>query len=96
LFDAALTEMNYDLNKLPLGRLSKNTILQGFSALKVSTCDIHRVQMLTSPQKLADVLDNNTMSEAAKSAEYRRLTDAYYSGLWLLARRRIGLGLTGW
>ncbi|KAL1664848.1 PARP-1-like protein [Schizophyllum commune] len=34
LIDAHLSSMNYDANKLPLGKLSKNTILQGFSALK--------------------------------------------------------------
>ncbi|KAF9652042.1 PARP-domain-containing protein [Thelephora ganbajun] len=30
----ALSEMNYDANKLPLGKLAKSTILSGFSALK--------------------------------------------------------------
>lgn len=34
LADAALTSMNYDANKLPLGKLSKSTILNGFAALK--------------------------------------------------------------
>jgi hypothetical protein len=28
--DAALSEKNYDAQKLPLGRLSKATVLQGF------------------------------------------------------------------
>ncbi|KAI5120236.1 hypothetical protein M0805_000050 [Coniferiporia weirii] len=32
--DAALSSMNYDANKLPLGKLSKATILKGFAALK--------------------------------------------------------------
>jgi len=52
--DATLSSMNYDANKLPLGRysgyhpptqadtvqgkLSKATILKGFAALKVRTC----------------------------------------------------------
>ncbi|KIO19815.1 hypothetical protein M407DRAFT_222126 [Tulasnella calospora MUT 4182] len=35
LMDAHLKELNYDANKLPLGKLSKATILQGFSVLKV-------------------------------------------------------------
>lgn len=33
--DAHLAEMNYDANKLPLGKLAKSTILSGFGVLKV-------------------------------------------------------------
>ncbi|TLD14255.1 uncharacterized protein PgNI_02811 [Pyricularia grisea] len=33
-FDAAMSELNYDSNKLPLGKLSKQTITRGFQALK--------------------------------------------------------------
>ncbi|CRG86204.1 poly [Talaromyces islandicus] len=33
-FDATMTELNYDANKLPLGKLSKGTIARGFQALK--------------------------------------------------------------
>lgn len=29
-----MNELNYDVKKLPLGKLSKNTILRGFQALK--------------------------------------------------------------
>ena len=36
LMDAHLSSMNYDANKLPLGKLAKSTILNGFAALKVS------------------------------------------------------------
>lgn len=32
---AHLAEMNYDANKLPLGKLAKKTILNGFEVLKV-------------------------------------------------------------
>ncbi|KAI0694469.1 poly polymerase catalytic domain-containing protein [Cerioporus squamosus] len=35
MLDAHLSSMNYDTNKLPLGKLSKSTILSGFGALKV-------------------------------------------------------------
>ena len=35
IIDAHLSSMNYDANKLPLGKLAKSTILNGFSALKV-------------------------------------------------------------
>ena len=33
-FAATMAHLNYDANKLPLGKLSKNTILRGFQALK--------------------------------------------------------------
>lgn len=33
-FAAAMTDLNYDVDKLPLGRLSKATIMRGFQALK--------------------------------------------------------------
>jgi len=33
-FDATMTALNYDANKLPLGKLSKATIARGFQALK--------------------------------------------------------------
>jgi poly [ADP-ribose] polymerase len=29
--------MNYDARKMPLGKLAKSTLLQGFAALKVTT-----------------------------------------------------------
>ena len=35
VMDAVLSSMNYDANKLPLGKLAKSTILNGFAALKV-------------------------------------------------------------
>ncbi|CAK5279870.1 unnamed protein product [Mycena citricolor] len=34
IIDATLSSMNYDANKLPLGKLAKATILKGFAALK--------------------------------------------------------------
>ncbi|KAK8056265.1 poly polymerase catalytic domain-containing protein [Apiospora rasikravindrae] len=33
-FAATMSDLNYDVNKLPLGKLSKSTILRGFQALK--------------------------------------------------------------
>ncbi|KDQ63539.1 hypothetical protein JAAARDRAFT_29557 [Jaapia argillacea MUCL 33604] len=35
LMNETLSSMNYDANKLPLGKLAKSTILDGFAALKV-------------------------------------------------------------
>jgi len=31
-FAATMTDLNYDVNKLPLGKLSKNTIIRGYQA----------------------------------------------------------------
>lgn len=33
-FSNTMYEMNYDKDKLPLGKLSKNTIIRGYQALK--------------------------------------------------------------
>ncbi|EJD55242.1 PARP-domain-containing protein [Auricularia subglabra TFB-10046 SS5] len=67
LIDAALSSMNYDANKLPLGKLAKNTILKGFAALK----------------DIAEVLDNPTgdvaTSNGGKDAALNTLTGTYYS-----------------
>ncbi|KAL1688372.1 PARP-1-like protein [Schizophyllum commune] len=67
LIDAHLSSMNYDANKLPLGKLSKNTILQGFSALK----------------QLADVIKdpNSEVAKAngGQRAAIEHLSGVYYS-----------------
>ncbi|QRV91511.1 ribosomal protein L16p/L10e [Ceratobasidium sp. AG-Ba] len=64
---AALSEMNYDANKLPLGKLAKSTILNGFTALK----------------SLAEVLADPDGAKAAELGGKRQacidLTNAYYS-----------------
>lgn len=44
IVEATLSSMNYDANKLPLGKLSKNTILSGFAALK------ELAEVLSDPQ----------------------------------------------
>ncbi|QRV76677.1 poly(ADP)-ribose polymerase PARP protein [Ceratobasidium sp. AG-Ba] len=71
LMQAALSEMNYDANKaskyLPLGKLAKSTILNGFTALK----------------SLAEVLADPDGAKAAEHGGKRQacidLTNAYYS-----------------
>ncbi|KAF9072659.1 PARP-domain-containing protein, partial [Rhodocollybia butyracea] len=66
-FEATLSEMNYDANKLPLGKLSKSTILKGFAALKA----------------LSEVIDNPNSEEARKwggqQAGCGELSNRYYS-----------------
>ncbi|KAJ3973280.1 PARP-domain-containing protein [Lentinula raphanica] len=67
IIDATLSSMNYDANKLPLGKLSKATILKGFAALKA----------------LSEVIDNPNSEEAKKwggqQAGCAELTNRYYS-----------------
>ncbi|KZV95622.1 PARP-domain-containing protein [Exidia glandulosa HHB12029] len=67
LIDAALSSMNYDANKLPLGKLAKNTILKGFAALK----DIAEV--------LANEDGDLAKSHGGKSKALDELTGTYYS-----------------
>ncbi|KAH7344899.1 poly polymerase catalytic domain-containing protein [Rhizoctonia solani] len=67
LMQAALSEMNYDANKLPLGKLAKSTILNGFTALK----------------GIAEALAEPNGAKAAEFGGQRQaciaLTNAYYS-----------------
>ncbi|CAE6529036.1 unnamed protein product [Rhizoctonia solani] len=67
LIQAALSEMNYDANKLPLGKLAKSTILSGFTALK----------------GIAEVLAEPNGARAVGLGGQRKacveLTNAYYS-----------------
>ncbi|KAI0073797.1 PARP-domain-containing protein [Panus rudis PR-1116 ss-1] len=67
LIDATLSSMNYDANKLPLGKLAKSTILNGFAALKT----------------LSEVINNPDGDTAKAHGGYRRavedLTGRYYS-----------------
>ncbi|KAH7883960.1 poly polymerase catalytic domain-containing protein [Phlebopus sp. FC_14] len=67
LIDAHLSSMNYDANKLPLGKLAKSTILNGFAALK----------------KLAEVLEKPdgdlAKSLGGVTAACMHLSGEYYS-----------------
>lgn len=63
-FAAAMTDMNYDLNKLPLGKLSKATIMRGFQTLK----------------DLSVVMDNPAAATAAGiTMSVEDLSNRYYS-----------------
>ncbi|THH11380.1 hypothetical protein EW145_g694 [Phellinidium pouzarii] len=63
--DAALSSMNYDANKLPLGKLSKATILKGFAALK----------------SLSEVIENAATAAQFNAFDNAcsELSDQYYS-----------------
>ncbi|EIN11407.1 PARP-domain-containing protein [Punctularia strigosozonata HHB-11173 SS5] len=65
--DATLSSLNYDANKLPLGKLAKSTILRGFEALKA----------------LSEVIDNPACARAQELGGFqnacRELSGRYYS-----------------
>ncbi|PHH53976.1 Poly [ADP-ribose] polymerase 1 [Ceratocystis fimbriata CBS 114723] len=66
-FTDTMKSMNYDATKLPLGKLSKNTITRGFETLK----------------RLAEVLDDQPQAinefQGNKSNAIEYLSNAYYS-----------------
>ncbi|KAF8213692.1 PARP-domain-containing protein [Mycena galopus ATCC 62051] len=67
IIEATLSSMNYDANKLPLGKLSKGTILKGFATLKT----------------LAEVIDKPSGETAQQNGGFEKacstLSSAYYS-----------------
>ncbi|KAJ7806141.1 poly polymerase catalytic domain-containing protein [Mycena olivaceomarginata] len=67
IIEATLSSMNYDANKLPLGKLSKSTILRGFAALKTLSEVIDKPDGETAQQ-------NGGFAQACSS-----LSSAYYS-----------------
>lgn len=58
--NASMSALNYDANKLPLGKLSKSTILRGFQALK----------------DLAALFDDNTLAQSVHSMPYGNAVEA--------------------
>lgn len=66
LFNAAMSSLNYDANKLPLGKLSKATIMRGYQALK----------------DLSALLDDNSLATnygMAYPAAVEHLSNTFYS-----------------
>ena len=63
----AMASLNYDANKLPLGKLSKNTILRGFQQLK----------------DLAALMNDPTLAQSKWQLDFRaaneHLSNTYYS-----------------
>jgi poly [ADP-ribose] polymerase len=66
-FQATMTELNYDVKKLPLGKLSKNTIIRGFQALK----------------DLSALLDDMSLAQSEYGTSFQnateQLSNAFYS-----------------
>ncbi|KAK7060790.1 hypothetical protein VNI00_000523 [Paramarasmius palmivorus] len=67
IIDATLSALNYDANKLPLGKLAKSTILKGFAALR----DLSEVIGGTNVAKIQEHGSQQTACE--------ELTNLYYS-----------------
>ncbi|EQB52283.1 hypothetical protein CGLO_08092 [Colletotrichum gloeosporioides Cg-14] len=66
-FASAMSAMDYDANKLPLGKLSKNTILRGFQSLK-------DLSALINDPSLADSKYSMTVAAATE-----HLSNQFYS-----------------
>jgi poly [ADP-ribose] polymerase len=66
-FAATMTDLNYDVNKLPLGKLSKQTITRGYQALK----------------DLSALLDNASLAQNQYGTTFQaateQLSNAFYS-----------------
>ncbi|KAK4196755.1 putative poly polymerase 2 [Triangularia verruculosa] len=66
-FDNIMSDLKYDANKLPLGKLSKATITRGFQSLK----------------DLSELLDDNTLAQSKYSMTYanavEQLSNTFYS-----------------
>lgn len=66
-FAATMSDLNYDVNKLPLGKLSKSTILQGYQTLK----------------DISELLNDNTLAQSKYGlnlvAARENLSNQFYS-----------------
>ena len=63
-FDASMAELDYDANKMPLGKLSKKTLLKGYEVLK-------ELAALVSDPTLADSLvEDHDTAVAERSNQY--------------------------
>ncbi|KAK4172040.1 putative poly polymerase 2 [Triangularia setosa] len=66
-FANTMSDLNYDANKLPLGKLSKATITRGFQSLK----------------DLSELLDDSTLAQSKHSMSYgsavEQLSNTFYS-----------------
>ncbi|KAJ5899994.1 hypothetical protein N7495_004738 [Penicillium taxi] len=58
-FQSALASMNYDAQKLPLGKLSQRTLLSGFSVLK----------------ELSELIDSPELAASDYGADYKSVTE---------------------
>ncbi|KAK8874310.1 poly polymerase catalytic domain-containing protein [Apiospora arundinis] len=73
-FAATMNELNYDVNKLPLGKLSKSTILRGFQALK----------------DLSELFDNPSLAQTSHGMTYAEATEALSNSFFTLIPHAFG------
>ncbi|OJD28964.1 poly polymerase 2 adp-ribosyltransferase 2 [Diplodia corticola] len=67
-FAAAMTELNYDSKKLPLGKLSKATIMKGFQSLK----DLSEMINGSVPASASDIEDASNLFYSLIPHDFRR------------------------
>jgi poly [ADP-ribose] polymerase len=77
-FDATMSDLNYDANKLPLGKLSKGTIARGFQALQ----DLSLVLDNTDAASRAEVERLSDRRFPRSSPSHVLL--AHFAGVWEL------------
>ncbi|KAJ7924472.1 poly polymerase catalytic domain-containing protein [Mycena leptocephala] len=73
IINETLSSMNYDANKLPLGKLAKSTILKGFAALKVDGIFLNLAEVIDKPNG-ETAKENGGFATACST-----LSSAYYS-----------------
>lgn len=66
-FAATMVDLNYDVNKMPLGKLAKSTIVKGYQALK----------------DLSDLMNDQSLAQSEYSTDYQSaiemLSNSFYS-----------------
>jgi poly [ADP-ribose] polymerase len=73
-FAATMTDLNYDVNKLPLGKLGKSTITRGYQALK----------------DLSALLDNPSLAQAEYGSSYQAATEQLSNQFYSLIPHAFG------
>lgn len=73
-FAATMTDLNYDVNKLPLGKLSKHTITRGYQALK----------------DLSALLDDASLAQTQYGITFQEATEQLSNGFYSLIPHAFG------
>ena len=73
-FAATMSDLNYDVNKLPLGKLSKNTITRGYQALK----------------DLSELMDDATLAQSEYGTSYQQATEDLSNSFYSLIPHAFG------
>ena len=73
-FANAMAAMNYDANKMPLGKLSKSTLKRGFETLK----------------QLAEVITDPSLAESLHELSYRQAVEQFSNSYYTLIPHSFG------